>query len=722
MQLRENPIRDHKSILPKRLTLWDLISLEALQQLQDSLAAVGDVQVVIADPVGNLMTMPSNERIPGLWMSPSEKGAASDGGLPQALSAQVRRDLKVCTQRHEPLGIRQAAIPIIVGDKHLANWWIAQDANGLRLQDQVPAANEYRGLPVAAPDAGDQDNGAPFAAIITWVEGFTRQLTQLGLQNLMLARQGVDSAHSDADEEGLEAQFDSLLQARTEALIVANKRLQLEVLERDLLEEQNERKTALLDAMNRVLQQTLNGEDEKSLVNTFLEAAQALTRSPIGFIVQRRGERWWVMAALHRAEGGRYFHLPYADQPFPIGGLWKKLVKTGSVFTMQGAVDQTQWYALPEDFPELSPLLAVALPSHTGIEGFVALANNGHGYGMVDQTDVQTLSKVYVEALLRKRSERARRESEQRLLLALESADEGLWDYFPQTTEIYYSPRWFGMLGYASSDLPCDFITWTTLTHPDDLSVLKGTFERVVKGTEDGFRIEIRMLSQSGQWHWVQTRGRAAERDATGQVHRISGTLIDVSKYKQVELALQKANQELQRLAALDDLTQIANRRRFDERLAEEWRRARRNGTPLAVIICDIDFFKAYNDTYGHIKGDEALHAVAQAINGVLKRPMDLVARYGGEEFAMVLPSTDLHGALRVATEVREAIGALGIEHRASSICPTISLSYGVTALVPRDGLASRLLVERADLALYQAKTRGRNCIVEMAAERVKAI
>jgi diguanylate cyclase (GGDEF)-like protein len=180
---------------------------------------------------------------------------------------------------------------------------------------------------------------------------------------------------------------------------------------------------------------------------------------------------------------------------------------------------------------------------------------------------------------------------------------------------------------------------------------------------------------------------------------------------------LQKANDELQRLAALDDLTQIANRRRFDDRLGQEWRRAQRDNNYLAVIICDIDYFKNYNDTYGHIQGDQALHSVAQVINNTLKRPMDLVARYGGEEFGMILPGTHITGAERVAKEVKEAVEALHLEHRSSDVSGHITLSFGVAAMVPKADVAPKILIETADRALYRAKAQGRNRIICVSTE-----
>jgi diguanylate cyclase (GGDEF)-like protein/PAS domain S-box-containing protein len=512
----------------------------------------------------------------------------------------------------------------------------------------------------------------------------------------------------ESEMEKNRIQLEHMVAERTEDLIRANKRLQLEMVERDLIEEQSARKAQVLDAINQILQQALGDHSERALSHTCLRVAQELTHSPFGFVVERDEGQWQVMAAGVRSASGTVRLLPVVEKPLEINGLWQKLVNTGATIQMRGPFN---WDAMPEIFPEIITLLAVAFPIFTGLPGFIALANNAHGYCAVDQADVQALMQVYVEALMRKRSEKARYLSEKRLNLALESADEGLWDYYPRKAEIYYSPRWFNMLGYHASDLPYHFETWKTLTHPEEVPALQGTFEKVLKGAEAAFGIEIRMLAQSGQWRWMQVRGRTAEWDQDGQVARIVGTLIDISKYKRVELALQKANEELQRLAALDALTQIANRRRFDERLAEEWRRARRDATSLALIICDIDYFKPYNDTYGHVQGDATLNAVAQAISGVLKRSMDLVARYGGEEFALVLPNTDLPGALRVAGEVKKAIEALRIEHRASAAAPCVSLSYGVAVQVPRNDLTPGSLLEKADHALYQAKSKGRNRI-----------
>lgn len=172
---------------------------------------------------------------------------------------------------------------------------------------------------------------------------------------------------------------------------------------------------------------------------------------------------------------------------------------------------------------------------------------------------------------------------------------------------------------------------------------------------------------------------------------------------------LEAANQELKRIATLDSLTGLANRRRFDEYLDVEWRRMRREQMPLSLILCDIDCFKTYNDTYGHQAGDECLRQVARALNRGAKRPADLVARYGGEEFALVLPYTDAPGAIRVAIKILVRVRALQIAHTASLVSEYVTVSLGVASTIPRQDSSPTMLIAAADEALYQAKAAGRN-------------
>lgn len=192
---------------------------------------------------------------------------------------------------------------------------------------------------------------------------------------------------------------------------------------------------------------------------------------------------------------------------------------------------------------------------------------------------------------------------------------------------------------------------------------------------------------------------------------RVKRLLQQVSMFQQLETA----NQELQRLASLDGLTGLANRRCFDSVLEKEWRRGAReawdigDAPQLSLILCDVDCFKLYNDTYGHQAGDLCLQTVAQVLQRVARRPADLSARYGGEEFTIILPNTNKEGAMFVAQNICSEIRDCAIAHRASPVSDRVTLSLGVTSVVPSTEFLPSLLLATADAALYQAKTSGRD-------------
>lgn len=193
---------------------------------------------------------------------------------------------------------------------------------------------------------------------------------------------------------------------------------------------------------------------------------------------------------------------------------------------------------------------------------------------------------------------------------------------------------------------------------------------------------------------------------------------IDQRKAREYELVqalkqLETANQLLQHISATDGLTGVANRRQFDGVLEVEWARASRNRLWLALILLDIDYFKLYNDTYGHQAGDACLKTVASILVGSIHRPEDMVARYGGEEFAIVLPGTELAGAATVADRIRTRVESIEIAHTGSQVSKYVTLSVGVAAAIPRKDNTPTTLIAAADEALYQAKHEGRNRVRE---------
>ena len=175
---------------------------------------------------------------------------------------------------------------------------------------------------------------------------------------------------------------------------------------------------------------------------------------------------------------------------------------------------------------------------------------------------------------------------------------------------------------------------------------------------------------------------------------------------------LLEMNLELRRLSNLDGLTGLANRRYFDEYLGAEWQRALREQRDIALMMVDVDHFKRYNDTYGHVAGDGALQQVAQALQGTADRSTDLAARYGGEEFSLVMPNTSLGGARLIGEKLRRAVAALAVEHKASTTGDILSVSIGAATMVPQHGMTFTALVDAADRNLYAAKHQGRNQVV----------
>ncbi|HEY9862042.1 MAG TPA: PleD family two-component system response regulator [Candidatus Obscuribacterales bacterium] len=193
--------------------------------------------------------------------------------------------------------------------------------------------------------------------------------------------------------------------------------------------------------------------------------------------------------------------------------------------------------------------------------------------------------------------------------------------------------------------------------------------------------------------HWAVLRQRVKRLIQQSQLYR----------------QLESANQVLQRLASVDGLTQLANRRCFDEHLYQQWQRLTREQAPLSLILCDIDCFKSYNDTYGHQVGDNCLHQVAKTISSCAKRPTDLAARYGGEEFALILPNTESSGGIKVAQDIQFKVRTLQLPHISSQVSDCVTLSLGIATMIPPVNSNPSTLVTAADKALYQAKAAGRN-------------
>lgn len=243
-----------------------------------------------------------------------------------------------------------------------------------------------------------------------------------------------------------------------------------------------------------------------------------------------------------------------------------------------------------------------------------------------------------------------------------------------------------------------------------------------------GFEVakQIRALEQGGEWTpiiFLTSRANDADLErgiAAGgddYLHKpvsqivLGAKIHAMQRILEMRQSLEEANRELRRLTNIDGLTGVANRRSFDENLQVEWRRMGREGRELCLLMCDVDYFKKYNDAYGHLGGDDCLRRVASTLSACIDRGGDMVARYGGEEFAIILPNTPAGGGLIVGERARYAIRKMALPHEQSEF-GQVTISIGVAALVPRMNQGPEVLIATADKALYEAKTQGRNRVV----------
>ena len=245
------------------------------------------------------------------------------------------------------------------------------------------------------------------------------------------------------------------------------------------------------------------------------------------------------------------------------------------------------------------------------------------------------------------------------------------------------------------------------LIHPDDRPRLAETVRELRSGRDDALA-ECRVRTRDGNYVWIEASLRTIRDPVTGVPTGILNNVREITQRKLAEQQLAEAYHAVEAMAITDALTGLANRRRFDQCLTTEWRRGMRERKPLSLLLIDADLFKAYNDAYGHLRGDNCLKQIAEAIQDVVSRPGDLVARFGGEEFAVILPSTPAPGAFQVAQDICAVMRNRQLPHSGSP-AGVVTISAGSATLVPQLGQHAMALIDCADQALYQAKRSGRN-------------
>jgi diguanylate cyclase (GGDEF)-like protein/PAS domain S-box-containing protein len=232
---------------------------------------------------------------------------------------------------------------------------------------------------------------------------------------------------------------------------------------------------------------------------------------------------------------------------------------------------------------------------------------------------------------------------------------------------------------------------------------------RVISSKMEEMHIIELIKQESGETAWTDT-SKVPICDPDGRVDGVLGVLEDITARKVIEDKLKEVSCKLEELSRTDALTNIANRRYFDEFLKNEWSRGSRNQSGIALIIFDIDHFKQLNDKHGHLAGDQCLRLVADIAKNALKRPTDFIARYGGEEFVIILMDVTIEGAVKIAEDIRVAIEKARLTHEGKSI--GVSVSLGVALEVPSKDTSPERLIATADQALYRAKDSGRNSVV----------
>ncbi|GAB2547499.1 GGDEF domain-containing protein [Rhodanobacter koreensis] len=273
----------------------------------------------------------------------------------------------------------------------------------------------------------------------------------------------------------------------------------------------------------------------------------------------------------------------------------------------------------------------------------------------------------------------------------------------------YIGPQIEDLLGWEPSSW-MSVQDWADRMHPEDRAWAVDFCVAQSKAGVD-HEADYRALCRNGEYVWIRDVVHVV-RNPDGSVDSLIGFMFDISERKRTEQKLIDMQKELEELSFKDGLTGVANRRRFDAIMELEWANARRNKQPLSLVMLDIDYFKQYNDHYGHLEGDQCLKQVARTLGMAATRARDFVARFGGEEFVLVLPETDENAAMKLAERCRELIANEQIAHLRSGIGAVLTVSMGVGTMIPAHGDELLPFVETVDKRLYQAKQRGRNTIV----------
>lgn len=373
------------------------------------------------------------------------------------------------------------------------------------------------------------------------------------------------------------------------------------------------------------------------------------------------------------------------------GMVWNTLIFTCSLFIMINPYNWANSYYYPTDYI-IRFLLSYVIVS--------TMAYFYERFRQQHRSEIEHKNNLLqLEIAKRQQVAEALKKSEEKYRAIYTEATDGILIINGQGIILESNPQMNSMLGYSDQHLIGTNLM--DLVHPADLEAKPSQIPQILAG--QSILLERRMRTADGVYRLFELSGKMIEDNCISLIYR------DITDKKNAEIALEKANKELDRLANIDGLTQVANRRKFETTIQQEWQRLSREKLPLSLILCDIDYFKQYNDFYGHQKGDGCLITIAKTLDETLQRPADLLARYGGEEFIILLPNTHVSGSLALAEEMRQRVLFKHIPHKGSHCSTYVTVSFGVASMTPGKGNRVEDLITRADKALYIAKQNGRN-------------
>lgn len=499
----------------------------------------------------------------------------------------------------------------------------------------------------------------------------------------------------------------------------------LEVMRQKILErEQAMRRVSEVQDVVRLIQSKLTlDQDIQQVYGSLQRRILTLTEAETGLICEIVEDDNRV-TCLNPLSLNHTLGLPPSNQPSkicPEQSLLSEVVRSGSIVIRNEKQCATEkaGFPLPEGLT-LKHFMGLPLYNSFRLVGVLCLVNRKQGFDKRLAKEIETLLQPLAGLMTAYQERTTLTESEARLRLLVDNAVEGIITTNDKGNIITFNPAAERIFGYSKSQVMGRSIG--ILVPREQIReyvklMSKMICESVTSNQQSNKELEADGLHRNGKLIPLEL---SVTQIKTQQGTQFTGIIRDISDRKQQEVELSKAYADLQKAHELmeeqnrrDSLTGLANRRFLDQILAREWARTERKGSnELSIILCDIDYFKRYNDTYGHLEGDDCLRKVAKVLADSFTRKVDLVARYGGEEFMIVLPDTSAFAAVAMAETMRKNILNLNLEHKSSPVASSITISVGVFTGGPAVSRNLNNAIQRADQALYRAKASGRNQVV----------